>query len=417
MKTIKSNCIAIVMCWALASSFFCEAQLPDINTAHLDHLYEEVLLETGDTVGVIHIYSEFPDYHYVGDDDEGIACIDDATRAAIFYLQEFMVTGKSAHMIKARKLMEFVLALQSSNGYFYNFIWEDHTIHKTGITTVAEPNWWSWRALWCMTEFVESGLYDSDPLGPRITAAREKLVRAMLKEELKIGEYEIMEGIQVPQWLPGGNAADQASLIIMGLSPMLRESNDTELQNYVENMRNGVMHLQVESPGNWFDGAFMCWGNLWHGYGSSQAYALLKSYKVIKNEKALNGAIREIEYFYPALKSMGWASSFNIRKSGDHFEAYNLKEFDQIAYGLRPAIFASTEAYVQTGDERYRERATELFKWFSGDNPADVQIYDPATGIVFDGIGENGVVNKNSGAESTIEALLALQKLHSISKD
>src|SRR6185436_15937461 len=37
-----------------------------INTAHLDKLYEEIRMGN-DTVGIVHIYSEYPDYHLVGD--------------------------------------------------------------------------------------------------------------------------------------------------------------------------------------------------------------------------------------------------------------------------------------------------------------------------------------------------------------
>jgi len=48
----------------------------------------------------------------------------------------------------------------------------------------------------------------------------------------------------------------------------------------------------------------------------------------------------------------------------------------------------------------------------SDNNPAGVSMYDEKTGRTFDGIdGPSPVkVNRNSGAESTIEALLAIQK-------
>ena len=46
-----------------------------INTSHLDSLFEEVT-SLGNTFGIIHIYSEYPDYKWVGDSDEGIACIE-----------------------------------------------------------------------------------------------------------------------------------------------------------------------------------------------------------------------------------------------------------------------------------------------------------------------------------------------------
>src|SRR5687767_12134950 len=79
-----------------------------INTSHLDGLYEEIEI-AGDTVGIIHIYSEFPDYKHIGDSDEGIACVDDATRAAIFYLRQNKNTPSEEHLRKVRMLVKFLL--------------------------------------------------------------------------------------------------------------------------------------------------------------------------------------------------------------------------------------------------------------------------------------------------------------------
>ena len=46
--------------------------------------------------------------------------------------------------------------------------------------------------------------------------------------------------------------------------------------------------------------------------------------------------------------------------------------------------------------------------WFFGNNPAGEAMYDPATGRTYDGVAGDGVVNRNSGAESTIHGLLAM---------
>ena len=35
-----------------------------VNTSHLDALYEEIIVEK-DTMGIIHIYSEYPDYGWI----------------------------------------------------------------------------------------------------------------------------------------------------------------------------------------------------------------------------------------------------------------------------------------------------------------------------------------------------------------
>ena len=72
-------------------------------------------------------------------------------------------------------------------------------------------------------------------------------------------------------------------------------------------------------------------------------------------------------------------------------------------------IWACVEAYKITGEEIYLQRTKEITTWFSGINVANQQMYDPATGRCYDGIVSETKVNMNSGAESTIEALLSLQ--------
>ena len=60
-----------------------EKQIALINTSHLDSLYEDITIENK-SMGIIHIYSDFPDYKWIGDDDEGIACVDDAGQGCSF---------------------------------------------------------------------------------------------------------------------------------------------------------------------------------------------------------------------------------------------------------------------------------------------------------------------------------------------
>jgi len=94
-------------------------------------------------------------------------------------------------------------------------------------------------------------------------------------------------------------------------------------------------------------------------------------------------------------------------------ESYDAETFSQIAYGVRPMVWATLKAYLISGDAQYLVQAKELASWFSGNNPAKIPMYDPATGRGYDGISSAESINKNAGAESTIEALLALQALES----
>ncbi|MBD3225982.1 MAG: hypothetical protein GF313_14740, partial [Caldithrix sp.] len=101
-----------------------------INTAHLDHLYEEGMIED-QKVGYINIYSEYPEYQHTPAAGEGIACVDDVARAALFYMGYFRLRPDENILSKTRNLLRFILAMQADNGYFFNFISDDLTINKT----------------------------------------------------------------------------------------------------------------------------------------------------------------------------------------------------------------------------------------------------------------------------------------------
>ncbi len=74
-------------------------------------------------------------------------------------------------------------------------------------------------------------------------------------------------------------------------------------------------------------------------------------------------------------------------------------------------IFALLEAYNITLDSTYAIKAGKVAQWFIGQNPASTVMYNSHTGIFFDGIENENLVNKNSGAESTIEGLLSLLRI------
>ena len=103
-------------------------------------------------MGIIHIYSDYPGYKWVSDDDEGAACVDDAARAAVFYLGEYDSKKDTGSLLKAERLIEFLLFMQSDNGFFYNFIFDDHSINKTHKNSINQAGWWSWRAMWALSE-------------------------------------------------------------------------------------------------------------------------------------------------------------------------------------------------------------------------------------------------------------------------
>ncbi len=159
---------------------------------------------------------------------------------------------------------------------------------------------------------------------------------------------------------------------------------------------------------------FLSWQNTWHEWGNSQADALLDAGRVLKNEKYISHALLEINEFYPYLVKNNYLNEFSVEAKSNHYLMTNVKKYSQIAYGIRPMVFASLNAYKITGNKKYAKIASELSGWFFGKNPAKVNMYNPENGICFDGIIDSKTVNKNSGAESTIEALLTMIEIENM---
>lgn len=91
----------------------------------------------------------------------------------------------------------------------------------------------------------------------------------------------------------------------------------------------------------------------------------------------------------------------------------------QLAYGAEAITSGLLELHAATGDDLFARLAGLAGAWFLGANPAGFPMYDAARGRGWDGIdppreGElEARVSFNAGAESTIEALMAVMRLAS----
>ncbi len=375
--------------------------------SHLDNLYEEIEVG-GKKLGIIHIYSDYPDYKWIEAKGEGIACIDDVARAAIFYSQYYSSNHERIYLHKVKMLTEFILFMQAQNGYFYNFIEVDYSINKTYKTSVAEPNWWSWRAAWALSETYNLFAQSDPAFADQIKKSMDKLFNTIKKNLPVKKNVKEIAGFERPLWLQGETGADQTSILILALTNYLKISKEPSLLTYLNDLCDGILKMQEGSETNFPYCAFMSWENLWHAYGNSQSYALLKTYEVTHNKKYLHAALKEIDNFYPYIIKKNYLNYFSIRKEGGNIIADEMNQFSQIAYCLRPMIFASLEAAKITKKKFYSNLAGKLSLWFFGKNISGEKMYDITTGICFDGINNQNSLNKNSGAESTIEALLSL---------
>ncbi len=383
-----------------------------INFDHFNHLYKEIDFN-GKKVGIVHIYSEYPDYEFEIEPNEGFTCVDDVARAVVMLSKYLEENGNDEVAFdKLKKLTEFVLQMQNENGYFNNFIWNDLTINTTYKTSVAELNWWSFRALWGL-ESAYNLLKSEEDLANRIKAASDKLI-ANIKRDVSItnAQTEYIEDIEVPTWLPQKYASDQSALLILGLLKNYDRTSDDTIKVMIDALAKGIMVMQKGDSNNYPYGAFMSWQNLWHAWGNNQSYALLKAGQVFNNQMYIESALKEIDNFYPYLLKNGFAEAFWIKKNKDDvYTEIKRNKYPQIAYGLRPMIWATSEAYFYSKNKKYLKQSRELELWLHGINDANGLIYNPATGICFDGIKSENEISKNSGAESTIESLMILLEM------
>jgi len=386
-----------------------------INTEHLEHLYQEVEIDST-KLGTIWIYSNAPEYQLVTDDDEGYTCVDDVARALVFYCRQYKTNPINENLEKIKSLSKFVMYMIAYNGYYYNFLFPNKQINSTHQNSKPTPNFWSWRAYWALSELC---LIDNNiELDVIQEEAKNQLSSLTQKIRLLFQEpYELIEieGLTIPKWMED-YGADQISVIILGLTNYYKINPDENIKSLIQSLGESIISVQYGNKDNFPYNAFLSWKNIWHAWGNAQAYALLKAGNKLNIEDFVTHGLLEVDNFYSYCKEQGFFYEFYIKMVDDSIQTYNQKKFPQIAYSISPMILASIEAYHITNSEKYAVQAGLLGSWFFGNNAANQKMYDMNTGRVFDGIDSENKVNYNSGAESTIEALLSLQAIETSSK-
>ncbi|MGA7160257.1 MAG: hypothetical protein WBZ48_04605 [Bacteroidota bacterium] len=394
-------------------SFFClEAASAQewsslVNFKHLEHLTERIGLN-GDTVSIVHIYSNYPDYQWVDAKEsgpEGIACVDDAARAAVVSLRRFELAHDTSSLVEARSLLKFVAAMETDDGEFYNFIFADHTINRFGKTSYKSFGWWAARGVWSMS------------LGYRIFKDVDTTFASRLKDGItrtfphiealivKYGEIKSSGQLKIPQWLVYDSGADVSSELMMGLTEYYRATGDPRVKGFIQKLADGLMVMQDGNAVTFPYGLHRSWEAIWHMWGNGQTQTLAMAGLLFDDSAMIRSAQREAQGFYSRLLIQGYMKELDIAHPDSNFNR------EQIAYGIRPIAVGLLRLYDATKNEVYEKMAGLAASWLFGNNIAHQRMYDTVTGICFDGIMDSLTVNKNSGAESTIEALHTLVEI------
>ena len=372
-----------------------------VNLAHLEKLCENATIE-GRPCTLVHIYSDAPDYGWTDAADEGIACVDDAARAAIVYIQACERDHDPRHIPRIRGLLNFVLALQASDGAFYNFVHQDRTINRIGPTSKKSFTFWAARGYWALATgyaFFKN----------RDAAFAAQLRSAFLQSlpQLKIimqnyGKYETIRNRAYPTWLLNRYAADATSEFLLGAAAFLTVEPESALLPYAQKLAEGVSLMQVTDDAAMQD-AFYSWPDCWHAWGNSQIQALARFSAICANPVWLQQAANSGRRFLAKMLCANWLREYD-------FVAKRFVVYPLIAYDVRTTALSFLELYRRTGEETYAVLAGLSASALTGNNFDNKPLYDSATGRGYDGLDRKGI-NHNAGAESTIETLYTLMEI------
>ncbi len=363
-----------------------------VNLAHLEHLQERLEVE-GTPVRIVHIYSEAPDYRWVGDEDEGIACVDDAARAVRLYMRRYRRTGDIALLEPAGEMLRFLLKMQAEDGEFYNFIRPGGTINRDHENSRKSFGWWTARGFRAIAEGAATLHFIEPELQTDVIAAGRRTIKRMRRHD------------------PTGAGADpemgydNAAVLVLALCTWREALDDSAvdslIERYVDWIQRGVLGPTDRFPYE----VHASWRNLWHAWGQLQVEALARAGNLLGREDWVASARREAE---------GWQRELIARGGPVYFEftggdTARVRNYSQIAYDYNCLVQNNAALFEVTGDTAFALAAGLAASWFMGNNPPGTAMYDPSTGRCFDGINAPQEVNRNSGAESTTEALLAME--------
>jgi hypothetical protein len=414
------------------------AAAPLTNTAHLDFLRAAVTPPTqaGHTtyriaqepaVGLLWTYSEpradgtwtrvgGGPYDAATDTyGQGAYNADDVSRAAVVFLRHWRQTGSVDSRTAAYELLRGLTYLQTSSGPNAGnvVLWAqpDGTLNPSP-TPVELPDpsdsgasYWLARSLWALGEGY-AAFRTADPAFARFLRDRMELAVGALQRQVLVryGTYQNVDGVRTPAWLIV-DGADASAEAVLGLASYVDAGGSARARTALRQLSEGIARMSTGDAQHYPFGAVRPWAlsrSQWHAWASQMPAALARAGVVLHDRALIVPAVKDSATFTP------WLLTSDGPDNGIQPTA---TDRTQIAYGIDSRTQSLLATSAATGSVGFRRLAGLTAAWFFGANRAGVAAYDPATGTTVDGIAPDGTINRNSGAESTIHALLTMLAL------
>ncbi|MEV6413050.1 hypothetical protein [Kribbella sp. NPDC051718] len=405
------------------------------NLAHLDYLGAVVSPPAAEghstygtgPIGVLWTYADRRDdgsYARVGGGaydpatntyGQGAFNADDLARAAVVYLRHFKLRGDAHSRAAAYGLLRGLTFLQTATGPNAGnvVLWmqPDGTLNPSADPVElpdpsdSGPAYWLARTVWALGEGY-AVFRSVDPGLAAFLRGRLELAIAALERQVLVhyGNWNIVDGRRVPAWLIVAGA-DATSEAILGLAAYVRAGGSTRARRALERFAEAVAAMSAGDSQTWPFRALLPWGESisdWHAWGAQMPSALAAASSVLRKPRLLDPALGDAAGFTPLLMTAGGPDNGWLPAPIDR---------TQIAYGVDARLQALLGVASAANRPGLVQVAIFVAAWYFGANRAGTAMYDPATGRTYDGISAEGVVNRNSGAESTIHGLLSMLAL------
>lgn len=346
---------------------------------------------------------------------QGAFDADDISRSAVVYLRHWQQFGDAHSRDVAYQELRSLTYLQTATGPNAGnvVLWmqPDGRLNLTPTPpdspnpSDSGPSYWLARTIWALGEGW-AAFRTADPDFAAFLHARMELALDAIDRQVldKYGTYQTVDGLQWPAWLIV-NGADATSEAVYGLSAYVGAAGGAHGLNDLTRLADGIARMPLGDVRHWPYGAIMPYAlsrSLWHGWDDQMAGALASAATAAGRPAYLQVAVGETGRFTPHLLVQG---------GPDNFWGPAPIDRTQIAYGADATLQNLLRVATASGSTGFREAAGVAAAWYFGNNVAGAQMYDPATGVTFDGISGDGHVNTNSGAESTIHGLLSMLAL------